>query len=37
MDDKRLQYVDMVKGIAILVIVLYHLTAPGIISSVCTL
>ena len=26
---KRLNYVDMVKGIAILIIILYHLAAPG--------
>ncbi len=27
-DKKRLEYVDMVKGIAILVVVMYHLVAP---------
>ena len=32
-ENKRLNYADMAKGIAILIIVFYHLAAPGIIAA----
>lgn len=35
-ENKRLNYADMAKSIAILIIVFYHLAAPGIISTICT-
>ena len=34
MTDKRLNFVDMAKGIAIVIIVLYHLVAPGVFASI---
>lgn len=32
--SKRLNYVDMVKGIAVLWVVFYHLISPGIVKDV---
>lgn len=33
---RRLNIADIAKGIAILIVVFYHLSAPGIINNVCT-